>query len=123
MLWIEDSGDGLADAMFTHDPSLMSDHGAIILRMGKPGRMAEPELHKAAYQSAGIPILGEIVAPGSVEGGDCVWVDTTTLAIGRGRAHQPGGYRTGGCDARAARRHGAWLRSAARQTAPTPACT
>ena len=91
ILWIEDSGDGLADAMFTHDPSLMSDHGAIILRMGKPGRMAEPALHKAAYSAAGIPILGEIVAPGSVEGGDCVWVDRETLAVGRGvRTNQAG---------------------------------
>lgn len=91
ILWIEDSGDGLVDAIFTHDPSLMSDHGAIILRMGKPGRMAEPAMHKAAYQAAGIPILGEIIAPGSVEGGDCVWVDQTTLAVGRGvRTNQAG---------------------------------
>ena len=91
ILWIEDSGDGLADAMFTHDPSLMTDHGAIILRMGKPGRMAEPALHKATYEAAGIPILGEIVAPGAVEGGDCVWVDHETLAVGRGvRTNQAG---------------------------------
>jgi len=41
ILWLEDTGDGLADAMFTHDPSLMSDHGAIILRMGKPLRAGE----------------------------------------------------------------------------------
>ena len=91
ILWIEDSGDGMADAMFTHDPSLMTDHGAIILRMGKPGRMNEPALHAAAYRNAGIPILGEVVAPGSVEGGDCVWVDSSTLAIGRGvRSNQAG---------------------------------
>ena len=49
ILWIEDSGDGLADAMFTHDPSLMTDHGAIILRMGMTDRMSEPALHKATY--------------------------------------------------------------------------
>lgn len=91
IIWIEDSGDGLADAMFTHDPSLMTDHGAIILRMGKAGRMAEPDLHASAYRAAGIPILGEITAPGAVEGGDCVWVDKTTLAVGRGvRTNQAG---------------------------------
>ena len=91
IIWIEDSGDGLADAMFTHDPSLVTDKGAVILRMGKPGRMAEPDLHAAAYEAAGIPILGRIEAPGSVEGGDCVWVDDKTLAVGRGvRTNQAG---------------------------------
>lgn len=91
ILWLEDEGDGLADAMFTHDPSLMTDQGAVILRMGKPLRMAEPQLHAKAYHSAGIPILGTIEAPGTVEGGDCVWVDAQTLAVGRGvRTNQAG---------------------------------
>ncbi|MDF1606721.1 arginine deiminase family protein [Hoeflea sp. YIM 152468] len=91
IIWIDDSGDGLADAMFTHDPSLVTDKGAVILRMGKPGRMAEPDLHAAAYEAAGIPILGRIEAPGTVEGGDCIWIDTTTLAVGRGvRTNQAG---------------------------------
>jgi dimethylargininase len=91
IIWIEDSGDGLADAMFTHDPSLVTDKGAVILRMGKPGRMAEPDLHEVAYKAAGVPILGRIEAPGCVEGGDCVWVDATTLAVGRGvRTNQAG---------------------------------
>lgn len=91
ILWLEDNGDGLADAMFTHDPSLMTDAGAIILRMGKPLRMREPELHAERYRQAGIPILGTIEAPGTVEGGDCVWVDEKTLAVGRGvRSNQAG---------------------------------
>ncbi|MGF9563102.1 arginine deiminase family protein [Neorhizobium sp. JUb45] len=91
VLWIEDDGDGLADSMFTHDPSLMTDKGAVILRMGKPLRAAEPELHEKTYRDAGIPILGRIQAPGTVEGGDCIWVDHKTLAIGRGvRSNQAG---------------------------------
>lgn len=91
ILWMEDDGDGLADSMFTHDPSLMTDHGAVLLRMGKPLRAAEPDLHEKAYASAGIPVLGRIVAPGTVEGGDCVWVDRHTLAVGRGvRTNQAG---------------------------------
>lgn len=91
IIWIEDTGDGLADAMFTHDPSLVTDKGAVILRMGKSGRMGEPDLHEAAYKSAGVPILGRIEAPGVVEGGDCIWVDENTLAVGRGvRTNQAG---------------------------------
>jgi N-dimethylarginine dimethylaminohydrolase len=91
IIWIEDTGDGLADSMFTHDPSLMTDRGAVILRMGKPLRQNEPQMHADAYRTAGIPILGTIVAPGTVEGGDCVWVDGKTLAVGRGvRTNQAG---------------------------------
>lgn len=89
--WLPDEEDGLADSVFTHDPSLMSDHGAIILAMGKALRGAEPGLHERAYRRLGIPILGRIEAPGKVEGGDCVWVDRSTLAVGRGvRTNQPG---------------------------------
>ncbi|OJF98457.1 dimethylarginine dimethylaminohydrolase family protein [Pararhizobium antarcticum] len=84
ILWLEDNGDGLADAMFTHDPSLMTDHGAVILNMGKPLRVPEPALHEAAYKKAGIPILGRITSPGTVEGGDCIWLDAETLVVGRG---------------------------------------
>lgn len=91
IIWLEDEGDGLADSMFTHDPSLMTDHGAVILRMGKTLRLPENDLHEAAYRKAGIPILGRIQAPGTVEGGDCVWIDKGTLAVGRGvRSNQAG---------------------------------
>jgi N-dimethylarginine dimethylaminohydrolase len=91
IVWLEDEGDGLADAMFTHDPSLMSDRGAIILRMGKPLRAGEPALHEKAYAERQIPILGRIEAPGTVEGGDCIWLDAKTLVVGRGvRTNQSG---------------------------------
>jgi N-dimethylarginine dimethylaminohydrolase len=89
--WLADEDDGLADSVFTHDPSLMTERGAIILSMGKALRLSEPALHEAAYHRLGIPILGRIEAPGQVEGGDCVWVDERTLAIGRGlRTNQAG---------------------------------
>ncbi|RUV25966.1 MAG: amidinotransferase [Mesorhizobium sp.] len=89
--WLTDADDGLADSVFTHDPSLMTDHGAIILAMGKALRLAEPGLHEAAYNRMGVPILGRIEYPGQVEGGDCVWVDSRTLAVGRGvRTNQDG---------------------------------
>ena len=89
--WIEDRDDGLSDSVFTHDPSLMTDHGALILSMGKALRSAEPALHEAAYRELGIPVLGRVDPPGQVEGGDCVWVDDKTLAIGRGvRTNQDG---------------------------------
>ena len=92
--WLDEDGgggdaaagwsDGLADAMFTHDPSLVGEHGAVIARMGKPLRAGEPALHEAFYQRAGIPVLGRIEGPGTLEGGDTIWLDRSTLAVGRG---------------------------------------
>ncbi len=89
--FLADDDDGLADSVFTHDPSLMTEHGALILSMGKTLRTPEPGLHERAYRKLGIPVLGRVEAPGTVEGGDCVWIDRTTLAIGRGvRTNQDG---------------------------------
>ncbi|RCS24489.1 amidinotransferase [Phyllobacterium salinisoli] len=89
--WIRDGNDGLADSIFTHDPSLVTNKGAILLRMGKRLREEEPELHHETYRQMDVPILGRIEAPGTVEGGDCVWVDDKTLAVGRGvRTNQTG---------------------------------
>ncbi|TCT44511.1 N-dimethylarginine dimethylaminohydrolase [Martelella mediterranea] len=84
IIWFEDKGDGLADAMFTHDPSLCTEHGAVLLNMGKPLRKGEVEGHAALYEAAGVPVLGRLEGNGTVEGGDCVWVDEKTLCIGRG---------------------------------------
>ncbi len=91
--WLTDEDDGLADSVFTHDPSLATEHGAIILSMGKALRRPEPGLHEKAYARMGVPILGRIEAPGTVEGGDCVWVDARTLAIGRGVRTNEAGIR------------------------------
>jgi dimethylargininase len=76
--------EGLADSVFTHDPSMITAAGAILLRMGKSIRLPERELHETFFREAGIPVLGEIVAPGTFEAGDAVWLDPVTLAVGRG---------------------------------------
>jgi len=87
-----DIGDApLADAVFTHDPSLMTAGGAVLCNMGKPLRVGEVAAHRAFYEKAGIPILGEIAAPGSLEGGDCVWLSPDLLLIGLGfRSNEEG---------------------------------
>ncbi len=74
----------LSDAMFVHDPMLMTDAGAVILRMGKTLRQGEEAYMKRKMQDLGIPILGEIEEPGCVEGGDLIWLDDRTLLAGRG---------------------------------------
>ncbi len=72
------------DGIYVHDPSFISDYGAICLRMGKDSRGLEPRQHRAFYESIGIPILGEIEPPGTAEAGDMVWLDRSTLLVGRG---------------------------------------
>lgn len=39
---------------------------------------------REAARALDIPIFGEIQAPGTVEGGDMLWLDQNTLAIGEG---------------------------------------
>ena len=82
--WIPPEDDGLADSSFTYDPSFVTGQGAILLRAGKKLREPEAELHEALYKRLGVPVVGTIEAPGTVEGGDCFWIDEYTLAVGRG---------------------------------------
>jgi N-dimethylarginine dimethylaminohydrolase len=72
------------DAVYVHDASFPTDLGMVVLRMGKPERAAEPAHHDAFFRVVGFPVLGAIAEPGTVEGGDLVWLDRTTLLAGRG---------------------------------------
>jgi dimethylargininase len=83
----------LQDAIFTFDPSIVTDAGAILCRMGKPLRRAEVDLAEQAYDRLGVPIVGRIHAPGTVEGGDCLWLDERTLVVGRGYRTNAEGIR------------------------------
>ena len=70
------------DSIYCRDAAIATSHGMIICNMGKEGRKNEPAAQARAYAVQGIPILGSIVAPGTVEGGDVAWLDATTLAVG-----------------------------------------
>lgn len=82
--WFDDADDDLADAIFTYDPSFVVPGGAVLLRPGKDLRVGEVEVHRAFYEANSIPILGEIEAPGTIEGGDCFFLDDETLIVGQG---------------------------------------
>ncbi len=89
--WIDDEGDGLSDAMFTRDASLVTKAGVIPLRMGKPLRTPEPELHKNKFSQLNIPILGELTGDAKIEGGDLIWLNDSTLLVGIGfRSNEEG---------------------------------
>lgn len=77
------SGEGLSlDSLYCRDASIATDHGMILCSMGKANRNAEPDIQKKFFLDSGIPILGEIQTPGTLEGGDVAWIDQNTLAVG-----------------------------------------
>jgi dimethylargininase len=71
------------DLVYTFDPLLVSDAGAIPLRPGKPNREGEPAVLERWTQAAGIPTVGRIEVPGTVEGGDTFWLRPDLFCIGR----------------------------------------
>ena len=79
----EDNSTSL-DSIYTHDPCIISNNGIIICNMGKKARLAEPNTIEKFFKSIQIPILGKIKAPGTLEGGDVVWIDDKTIAVGEG---------------------------------------
>jgi len=75
---------GSADDIYTFDPLLVADQGAIALRSGRASRRAETPLLNGWTTDHGIPTLGTIEAPGTVDGGDTFWLRPDLLCIGRG---------------------------------------
>ena len=70
------------DSIYCRDAAIATDKGMIICNMGKAARMQEPLAEKKAFEANGIPVLGNITAPGTLEGGDVAWLDEKTLAVG-----------------------------------------
>ncbi len=71
------------DLVYQYDPSLVTDRGAILLRSGKANRRGEEDLQGEWYEEHGIPILGRIEAPGTVDGGDVFWLTEDVVCVGR----------------------------------------
>lgn len=72
------------DAVYAHDASLATDFGLITMRPGKTNRVSEAAHQGSFCRQLGIPLFGEIAAPGTTEAGDIVWLDAKTLLIGNG---------------------------------------
>lgn len=79
------------DSIYCRDASIATDFGIIVCNMGKGGRINEPQSHLETYNQVKIPILGIIEAPGTLEGGDVAWLDSTTLAVGHTYRTNPKG--------------------------------
>lgn len=86
---LPEDGNVNMDSIYCRDASIATDKGMIICNMGKPARINEPRAEQKAFETLGFPLLGTIMAPGTVEGGDVTWLDENTLAVGHT-------YRTNG---------------------------
>ena len=75
---------GNPDAIYTYDPALVTDEGALLLRPGKRIRRGEVDAMAEDFERAGVPIAGRLEEPAWAEGGDCCWLDERTLLVGCG---------------------------------------
>jgi dimethylargininase len=75
---------GDPDAIYAYDPVLIGPEGAILLRVGKPGRAGEADALAPGLAAAGIPIGARMEEPATADGGDMFWLDERTLLVGRG---------------------------------------
>jgi arginine deiminase len=81
------------DSVYAHDTLKMTVKGAVYFQMGKILRRNEPMAARKYLESIGIPTLGIIQGQGTMEGGDVVWVDNETVAVGLGYRTNAEGIR------------------------------
>ena len=63
---------GHPNSVFTRDTALVTPNGYIKLRLGLDTRKGEEAWMADCLDSKSVPLAGEIVAPGTVEGGDVI---------------------------------------------------
>jgi dimethylargininase len=73
----------LVDATYVRDAGMVAGRGAVLFRMAKPVRAAEPELLGAALEAAGVPPVARLTGTARADGGDIIWLDENSLLVGR----------------------------------------
>jgi N-dimethylarginine dimethylaminohydrolase len=81
------------DSLYVRDASIVSKPGLVLCAMGKPERSTEPAAQEQALERAGVRTSGRVARPGTLEGGDLIWIDDRTLAVGRGYRTNADGIR------------------------------
>ncbi len=70
------------DSIYAHDSLKITKKGAIYFNMTKDVRKNESIASEEFLKSIGVETLGYIKEPGRMEGGDVLWLDDKTVAIG-----------------------------------------
>jgi N-dimethylarginine dimethylaminohydrolase len=84
VVYAESAAKGNPDAIYTYDPALVGDEGALLLHPGKDIRRPEVDAMGEDFERAGVPVAGRLDDPAWAEGGDCCWLDEHTLLAGCG---------------------------------------
>ena len=72
------------DSIYARDASVESPLGMILASMGKRSRASEPHAQAGQLGRGGWPLAGAVAPPGCLEGGDLIWLDQKTVAVGQG---------------------------------------
>ena len=75
---------GQVDAVYSYDAVFVTGRGAVVLNPAKPARRGEAEVMERDLAALGVPVIGRLTADATADGGDLMWLDETTLALGRG---------------------------------------
>ena len=81
------------DSIYTRDSILISKGGLILCNMGRSSRTPEAIENFNTLSSKGYEIAGQIKAPGTLEGGDFIWIDDHHAAVGLGPRTNAEGIR------------------------------
>lgn len=81
------------DSIYTRDSILVSPKGLIVCNMGRASRTPEAAANAAIYAQLGHTVAGQITSPGTLEGGDFIWLDEHHAAVGLGPRTNEEGIR------------------------------
>tara|TARA_Y100001936_G_scaffold216360_1_gene227508 strand:- start:4603 stop:5469 length:867 start_codon:yes stop_codon:yes gene_type:complete len=81
------------DSIYTRDSILLCESGLILCNMGRDSRQNEVKENFKILASKGYKIAGQINPPGTIEGGDFIWIDNKNAAVGLGPRTNAEGIR------------------------------
>jgi N-dimethylarginine dimethylaminohydrolase len=88
-----DDATGL-DSLYVRDAAITCPGGLVLASMGKAGRRDEPGALARGLEALDAPdtaVCGAIAADARLEGGDLIWLDPRTVAVGNGYRTNPAG--------------------------------
>lgn len=81
------------DAIYTRDALIVSPDGLILCNPGRASRRPEAKVNAGALNAMGFDVAGTINGPGTLEGGDFIWLSRKAAAVGLGPRTNSEGIR------------------------------
>jgi len=93
VVYLEDPRPQMTKSVFTRDPGIVVEGGAILCRMGVSYRRGEELPFMRTLARIGIPILHTIHGSGLMEGGSFLWLNDHTAVVSIGQRSNAEGAR------------------------------